>query len=39
MIIIAVQVGAVKIYGNSSGGAQGKGNIDETQFTTKLMVF
>ncbi len=33
VIIVVVQVGAVKIYGSSSsGGTQGKGKKDETQF-------
>jgi hypothetical protein len=34
VIIVVVQVGAVKIYVASSGGAQER--RDETQFTTKI---
>jgi hypothetical protein len=34
VIIVDVQVGAVKIYVASSGGAEERG--DETQFTTKI---
>jgi hypothetical protein len=36
LIIVVVQVGAVKIYVAAMGAIRKKGRQDETQFTTKI---